>query len=154
MGKMSDFFVREKKPSATAGADKAPASAVKESEELDIIDTMLSGKELVKELDTDYGRFEFKYPDGADTLRIAHRRAEYLGGHPDHSFDRVRLYWFEIWATLDVLVVKKPEKFSKILSWADFPDTSLVEDLFSRGTQFRNDIAEQIREARKGRSLG
>lgn len=150
---LSKYFIREKqdeKTKAKVGAAEAPASPSTKAkdqgpEEIDILDALLMGKELVTTLDTKYGDFEYKYPDGNDMLRIGIRRAEFMGGYPEASFDRSRLVLFEYWATLDVLVKKKPEKFSKIMSWADFPDQDLVFDLYSRGAQFCSEIREQIR---------
>jgi hypothetical protein len=146
---LQDFFIRDKKATTKAGAVEAPASVVKADEEMDIVEALLSGKELVTTIQTKYGDFDFQYPSGGDTLRIAHRRAEYLGGHPDSSYDNMRRYKFEQWATLDLLIVKKPAKFEKIVSWADFPDQDLVEELFTRGTKFRIEIGDKIRAVKK-----
>lgn len=145
---LTDFFVRDKKPDA----EKPAAPEVKEdkSENVDLIDALLHNKDIVTTIDTEYGDFEFKYPTGTDQVRIAHRRAAYLGGYPDSSFDNVRRFQFELWATLDILVTKKPEKFKDMESWADCPDQSLADDIFARGARFCGDIRAQIRGPRSG----
>lgn len=150
---LGDFFIRDGKKEA---AGKAPAEApapveVKQSaESVDIIDALLHNKEIVTTIDTDYGEFEFKYPSGTDQLRIAHRRAAFLGGHPDASFDNARRISFDTWAALDVLVTKKPDRFKDMVSWADCPDTDLVDLLYERGARFCGDIRQKIRSARPG----
>jgi hypothetical protein len=155
---LSGFFVQDKKvKTEEAGAAKAPVSDIqvreKREEEIDILDTILSGKELVTTIDTDYGEFQFRYPDGEDQLRIAHRKAGYLGGFPDSSFDAHRRVQFEQWATLDILISGKPEKYEKLSSWADFPDQYLVEDLYTRGAQFCREIRDKISEARSKKAV-
>src|SRR5574343_8390 len=128
---LKEFFIRDKKsveenPAGAAEAPASPATQIREKraeaeDKIDILDAILSGKEIVTTIPTDYGEFQFKYPDGTDQLRVAHRRAAYLGGHPDSSFDNARRVQFEQWATLDVLIVSRPERFSELESWADFP---------------------------------
>jgi hypothetical protein len=114
----------------------------------DIIDSLLHNKEIVTQIESPYGVFEFKYPSGSDSLKIAHRRAEYLGGYPDVSFDNNRRMQFKMWATLDVLVTKKPEKFTPLDSWSGCPDQELVETLYTRGAQFCKRIRQEITSAR------
>lgn len=159
---LKGYFVREKKEAEAAGASAAPAGAqaieVREkkaeaTEEVDILDTILSGKELVTTIDTDYGEFQFKYPSGADQIRMSRRNASYHGGHPDASFDAVSQLHFEQWSTLDVLIVGKPDRFAKIDSWADCPDQKLIDELYERGARFCIDIREKIRLARSGGPL-
>lgn len=160
---LKEFFIRDKKsveenPAGASEAPASPATQIREKraeaeDKIDILDAILSGKEIVTTIPTDYGEFQFKYPDGTDQLRVAHRRAAYLGGHPDSSFDNARRVQFEQWATLDVLIVSRPERFSELKSWADFPDQSVVDELYARGARFCGDIRAQIRSARPGKPL-
>lgn len=150
MAGLGDYFVREKKAEKVSAAEKSfPEETGKES--ADIIDALLHNKEILTKIDTPYGDFEFKYPSGGDQLRIAHRRAAYLGGHPDASFDNLRRMQFEQWATLDILVVGKPERFKDMESWADCPDPELADQIYERGARFCGDIREKIRGARPGK---
>jgi hypothetical protein len=158
---LNGFFVRDGekrveavKADSSNSSEKAAPVKVREKEQnkSDLIDALLNGKEIVTEIDTPYGVFEFRYPSGADQLRIAHRRAAYLGGFPDTAFDAVRRLQFEQWATLDVLVSKKPERFEKIASWADCPIAEIVDTLYERGARFCGDIRERIRSPGPGRT--
>lgn len=153
MGLGKSFLVRDGKAPEGKTLSDTPAAVqeVKASpKEVDIIDALLHNKEIVSEIETPYGVFEFKYPSGADSLRIAHRRAAYLGGFPDQSFDNSRRSQFEMWATLDILVLKKPDRFKDMESWADCPDQELAETLFKRGARFCGGIRREISEARPG----
>lgn len=150
---LGEFFVRDgsKKAAAKASAADAEVKAApvkvreKDQDQKSLIDALLNGKEIVTEIDTSYGVFEFRYPSGGDQLRIAHRRAAYLGGYPDSSFDPVRRLQFEQWSTLDVLVSKKPDMFEKMDSWADCPMSDLVDTIYDRGARFCGDIRARIR---------
>jgi hypothetical protein len=156
---LGDFFVREKKDEKKAsdviaeGSIAESSAAAKSADEVDIVDALLHGKELAVQFDTDYGVFEFRYPSGGDTVRIGRRRAEYMGGHADSSFDNPRRFQFEEWATLDVLISKKPTPFDTMDSWADCPDPELIEDLYDRGSQFCHDIREKIKGSRLRKSV-
>lgn len=143
---IGDFFVRDKKPEVIQGKNSVEEPVSVREKDADLIDSLLNGKEIVKELDTPYGVFEIKYPNGSDKLRIAHRRAEYLGGFPDSSFDDINRYQFSMWAFLDVLIVKKPERFKDMKSWADCPDQKVSAELYERGSLFCKDIREKIHQ--------
>lgn len=158
---MPKFFMRDAAESQKAAPAAEPAAPAKpavvevrdpDNGAVDLIDALLHGKEIVTVIETGYGPFEFKYPSGADKLRIAHRRAAYLGGHPDSSFDNARRMLFEIWATLDILITKKPERFSALSSWADCPDPALVDMLYDRGSRFCGEIRAKVDESRPGQS--
>lgn len=152
MGLM-DFIVRDGKEKPN---EKSPAPlkvTPSSSGDVDIIDALLHNKEVVTQIETPYGDFEFKYPSGSDSLKISHRRAAYLGGFPDQSFDNSRRAQFEKWATLDILVTKKPERFEGVDSWADCPDQELVDILFERGARFCGGIRQKIGDARPGKLI-
>lgn len=150
---------RDEKEKTGAEAVMAPVAALVEQkdedvEKIDIIETLLSGEAIVQTLSTPYGDFEFLYPSGKEQLNISYRKVQYLNGHPHESFDIPRLLQFEKWATLDVLVTKKPPRFEKLKSWADFPDQEIVDDLYQRGSLFCGEIRQQIVEARPGKAMG
>lgn len=157
---LTDFFVRdrniksEKEPEVKDTAGSAPSNPSappplkireKEEEGADLIDALLSGKEIITTLESKYGPFDFRFPAGGDQVAIAHRLADYQGGRPSAAFDSLRRYQFEMWATLDILITRKPERFAKMASWAEFPDQSLVEDLYNRGSLFCSEIRKKIR---------
>ncbi len=156
---LKGFFIRDgKKPSPGT----KPLPAVEEpkqepsegpaSESVSIFDSILHNKEIVTKIETAYGEFEFKYPGGEDMIAVAHRRALYLGGFPDSAYDNARRIQFEQWATLDILVIKKPDRFKDLTTWANCPDPELTEALYNKGAQFCQDVRKQIDEDRPGGS--
>jgi hypothetical protein len=153
-GPLSSFFVRDRKVEEKKDSEKTDEKAKEVTvEDIDIIDTLLSGKEIETTFENKYGAFKFKYPSGQDRIRIARRRAEYLGGLPNASFDPARLFQFEMWSTLDILIVGTPDRFKKMESWADCPDQSVVEDLYTRGSSFCVEIRDKIGESGSGHAL-
>jgi hypothetical protein len=160
---MGKFKVRrrteeEKKAVSAENALASDPEATKakddDVENIDIIQTLLSGEQITQTLETPYGAFEFAYPGGKDTLNISYRKAQYLNGYPASAYDVTRLFLFEKWATLDVLIVTKPAQFAKMTSWADFPDQEVMEDLYERGSLFCKEIRQSIVEARPGHAMG
>jgi hypothetical protein len=140
----------EQKPAEETlkNSSEKPVIQVKE----DIIGKLLSGDPVNKKIDTCYGEFEFRYPSGSDSINIARRRSEYMGDHPQNTFDDGMLYQFQKWATLDVLISKVPEKFKEVSTWADFPDQETADEVFNTGITFCSGIREKIKNNRSGKS--
>lgn len=150
---LKGYFIRDgKKPAAVQEPPKDAVSSEKEDAEMNIFDSILHNKEVVTKIETAYGEFEYKYPGGEERLLIAHRRALYLGGHPDSAYDNLRRSEFEIWATLDVLITKKPDRFKDLVTWANCPDPELTEALYTKGALFCKEVRKQIGEDRPGGS--
>jgi hypothetical protein len=118
----------------------------------DIVGILLSGEPVTTQIKTFYGDFVFRYPSGGDTINIARRRAEYMGDHPQNTFDAGMLYQFQKWATLDVLVQKVPEKFKDVSTWADFPDQETADEVFNTGITFCAEIRGKIKIGRLGKT--
>jgi|WetSurMetagenome_2_1015567.scaffolds.fasta_scaffold110623_2 hypothetical protein len=138
----------EQKPAKEVLNNNNKKPVIQEQE--DIIEKLLSGNSVTKKIDTCYGEFEFRYPSGSDSINIARRRSEYMGDHPQDTFDSGMLYQFQKWATLDVLVSKVPEKFKNVSTWADFPDQETADEVFNTGITFCSEIRGKIKNNRSG----
>jgi hypothetical protein len=60
--------------------------------EVDVMETLLSGKAIQKTVMTSRGEFTMLYPTGRDRLRIDRRRATRRGGIPADAFDEYAEY--------------------------------------------------------------
>jgi hypothetical protein len=139
----------EQKPAKEVLGNKEEKPITRDKE--DVIGMLLSGEPITTEIKTSYGNFVFRYPSGSDTINISRRRSEYMGDHPQNTFDAGMLYQFQKWSTLDVLVSKVPEKFEDVSTWADFPDQETADEVFNTGITFCAGIREKIKIGRLGK---
>jgi hypothetical protein len=128
--------------------------------EVDVMETLLSGKAIQKPVMTSRGEFTILYPTGRDRLRIDRRRATRRGGIPADAFDEYAEYNNNVWSTLDIVVVDGPDWYNQAKgknprwSWEEVPDEELAVELFDAYRTFRGDITERIRASRMGKVSG
>lgn len=116
----------------------------------DILWALLHDKDVTREIETKRGTFRVKYPTPADNARINYLVAQHKQGLPVHSYDENVQFDHLVWATLDVIVIDRPEWAREFDSFQSCPDNKLVADLFSRSFQFREDVRAAIDESRLG----
>ncbi|MDR1902339.1 MAG: hypothetical protein LBQ88_08685 [Treponema sp.] len=127
--------------------------------EMDIMETLLSGKAIHKNLETSRGVFTAQFPSGHDRLKIDQVRALRRRGIPAESFDDQADLNNNIWSTLDIVIVDGPDWYKKAKknnpswSWEEGPDEELILELYNLVRSFRLDIAEKIRQSKLGRPV-
>lgn len=121
-----------------------------ESVQNDVLWALLHNKDVTRSIETKRGTFKVKYPTPADNARINRLVAQHKQGLPVHSYDENVQFDHLVWATLDVIVIERPDWARDFESFQSCPDNKLVADLFSRSFQFREDIRAAIDESRLG----
>ena len=147
---MSDHFefeivdppkVEEKKPT--------------EAEKASLFESILMGKDITTKVTTSRGDFVVKYPTGKDLGTIDRIKAMRRNGISADSFDALAGYTSTVYATLDVVVIKGPEWFEKAkkdkpnFSFEGVPDDELINELYSRALDFRNNVQGRIKSERE-----
>lgn len=104
------------------------------------VEVLLSGKKVTEKIK--YADFEFTvaYPLPFDLIEIDQKIAEYCKGLSPKDFTPKALYSFEVYATLDKIVVDGPEWIKTLESWDKCPFDALVTYLYRRWLRFYNEV--------------
>ncbi len=97
---------------------------------------LLSGDKVTE--DVTYSGFTFKvaYPLPSDLRLIDQQMAKYCGGMRPGSFTPKALYTFEVYATLDHVVVDGPDWWKNLASSDKCPFDDLIAHLYRRWLRF------------------
>jgi hypothetical protein len=140
--------------------DRPSGEQTGNGKEVDVMETLLSGKAIQKTVQTSRGRFTILYTTGRDRLRIDRYKAVRRWGIRADAFDEYAEYNNNVWSTLDVVVVDGPDWYKQAKeknsrwSWEEVPDEELIVELFDMVRTFRAETTERIRKSRLGKAAG
>jgi len=110
----------------------------------DLLEKLLSGEDITETLETKRGTFVMKYP-----LPRVFRQVQILlsqrfpnvdlGNLPEKSWR-----FYEMYATLDLVIVQAPQWWDDLNSSEDCPDDALVLDLYRRYLRFYGEVQDKI----------
>jgi hypothetical protein len=127
-----------------------------ESEREQLFEALVSGKDIIEEIETKRGVFAVKYLTFADIIAKSSLVSARVSNRPLSSINAEAQQLLEITSYLDVAVVDYPEWFKKAreanpdFSFADIPDDSLLYDLYNRGCSFRDSMREKLAGGKGG----
>ena len=111
----------------------------------DIFLKLLNGEDIIETVDLGKkGVFKIKYPLSKDYLAIDRQKAILRNNIPPGSFDPTGNTDIEVYATLNVIVVDGPPTWKKCKSILDYPDETLLTELYRRWLRHTREIRELI----------
>jgi hypothetical protein len=119
-----------------------------EKESDDILERILSGKQISETVKTKRGNFIIKFPLPYDLRRIEVSLAQRLEGMPTEAFTPEQIREFRVYAVLDYVIVEAPEWWNKLSSSEHCPDTEFIAKLYGRYLQLRKKTQKKIGESR------
>ncbi|RDE12116.1 MAG: hypothetical protein C4K49_10565 [Candidatus Thorarchaeota archaeon] len=111
---------------------------------------LLSGEDLFETVETDRGTFTIKYPRPKVLRQIQVLLAQRFDDVNLGNIAPSTLRFYEIYATLDIVIVKAPQWWDDLDSSEDCPDDKLIGDLYRRYLRFYNRIQSEIGGAGAG----
>lgn len=116
-------------------------------EKKDVLESILNGEQITKEVKTKRGIFVMTLPLPRDIRNIEIEVARRLEGYPENAFSTDYMAKFRVYASLDTVITKAPEWWNKLESSEDCPDDELVTFLYGRYLQFYNETQKKIRKS-------
>jgi hypothetical protein len=110
----------------------------------EILEKLLSGEDIFETIDTPRGQFVMKYPRPRTLRQIQVLLAQRFEGTDLSKLPERTVRFYELYATLDVVVVKAPKWWDDLDSAEDCPDDQLAGDLYRRYLRFYNRIQSEI----------
>lgn len=136
-----------------AEGQKEETKKATEQNTQEINDTMkrlLSGEDLFETVDTERGQFTIKFPRPRILRQIQVLLAQRFADVDLGKMAPATLRFYEIYATLDIVIVKAPQWWDDLNSSEDCPDDKLIGDLYRRYLRFYNRIQSEIGGAGAG----
>ena len=115
---------------------------------------LLSGEDIFETIDTERGQFTIKFPRPRVLRQIQVLLSQRFQGVDLGNMPEKTVRFYEIYATLDIVVVKAPQWWDDLDSSEDCPDDKLVSDLYRRYLRFYNRIQAEIDGAPAGSGEG
>ena len=139
------------------GVEEQKAEGVKEknSPEVDgTLQKLLSGQDIFNTVETRRGVFTMKFPRPRVLRQIQVLLAQRFEGVDLGKLPEKQVRNFEIYATLDVVVVKAPQWWDDLESSEDCPDDKLIVDLYRRYLRFYNRVQSEMSGGDQGPEEG
>jgi hypothetical protein len=114
------------------------------SEINDTLKRLLSGEDLFDTIDTVRGQFTLKFPRPRVLRQIQVLLSQRFADADLSKMAPATLRFYEIYATLDVIIVKAPQWWDDLDSSEDCPDDKLIGELYRRYLRFYNRIQSEI----------
>jgi len=116
----------------------------------DTLQKLLSGEDIFETVETERGQFVLKYPRPRVLRQIQVLLASRFANVDLSKLPSQTVRYYEIYATLDVVVVKAPQWWDDLDSSEDCPDDKLIAELYRRYLRFYNRIQSEIGGAGAG----
>lgn len=129
-------------------ADKAIAQNKPEMNET--LKKLLSGEDIFETVNTERGQFVIKYPRPRVLRQIQVLLSQRFADVDLGKIAPSTLRFYEIYATLDIVVVKAPQWWDDLESSEDCPDDKLIGELYRRYLRFYNRVQSEIGGAGAG----
>ena len=117
-------------------------------EKRDILEMILSGERITKQMKTKRGIFVMAFPLPRDLRAIEVDVARWIDGLPSESFTKSQMASFRAYATLDRLITDGPEWWKKMDSAEDCPDDELITHLYGRYLRLYQSTQKSISESK------
>lgn len=108
-----------------------------------VVERILRGEDVIEDVETAWGTFSIRFPLPRTLREIQVLLSTRLAGQ--NLPHNVRLN-YEVYATLDVVVVDSPEFWKNLGSSEDCPYDDLVSLLYRRYLRFYSEVQAHIRE--------
>jgi hypothetical protein len=129
----------EAKVDAKASEDDENTPEVNET-----LEKLLRGEEIFEYIDTRRGKFKIIYPRPRVLRHIQVLLAERFNGQNLNNIKDSTIRNYEVYATLDVVVVEGPKWWDKLESSEDCPDDDLILALYRGYLRFCDAIRRKI----------
>jgi hypothetical protein len=103
-----------------------------EKEAKDVLELILSGERVTKQVKTKRGTFTIAFPLPRDLRNIEVAVARMMEGLPADSFSKEQIASFRAYATLERVIVDSPGWWQKLDSPEDCPDDKLIAFIYGR----------------------
>ncbi len=110
----------------------------------DTLKKLLSGEDLFETVETERGTFTIKFPRPRVLRQIQVLLAQRFADVNLGNIAPSTLRFYEIYATLDIVIVKAPQWWDDLDSSEDCPDDKLIGDLYRRYLRFYNRVQSEI----------
>lgn len=141
---MNEAGKRAKEQTDKPNAPKASKDEVNSPEVNETLDKLLRGEEIFDIIETRRGNFKIIFPRPRVLRYIQVLLAERFNGQNLNNIPEKALHNYEVYATLDVVVVEGPKWWDKLDSSEDCPDDDLIVDLYRGYLRFYGTIRRKI----------
>ena len=101
-------------------------------------EALLRGESITETIQTRRGKWVVAFQGNAETLAIAQRMSDLIGGRSMESISANQRYWLNIFATLEVLVQKGPKGWDRMR--CNYPDPFELQEVYRRGLTLRDEV--------------
>lgn len=135
----------KKAKAQTAKAEETPSEDEMNTPEVnETLEKLLRGEEIFEYIDTRRGKFKIIYPRPRVLRHIQVLLAERFNGQNLNNIKDTTIRNYEVYATLDVVVVEGPKWWDKLDSSEDCPDDDLILSLYRGYLRFYGAIRRKI----------
>jgi hypothetical protein len=124
--------------------EKNSKSSTPTMEMTDTMRKLLNGEDILESIETQHGVFVIKFPRPRVLRQIQMLLSQRFVGVDLSKLPDKNIRFHEIYATLDVVVVRAPQWWDDLDSSEDCPDDNLVMTLYRRYLRFYNRVQQEI----------
>lgn len=114
----------------------------------ELLEKLLKGEDIYETVATSRGTFRMKYPRPRVLRSIQILLAERFPNVDLNKLSVQTVRNYEVYATLDVIIVEAPDWWEKMNTSEDCPDDELILELYRRYLRFYSKIQSRIQSTR------